>query len=41
MSTEACSCLATSLGLLHHAAEHATRHTGQVVTTALIVRSRS
>jgi hypothetical protein len=31
----------TVLGLLHHAAEHATRHTGQAVTTAIIVRSRS
>jgi uncharacterized damage-inducible protein DinB len=28
------------LGLLHHAAEHATRHAGQAVTTAIIVRSR-
>lgn len=26
------------LGLLYHAAEHATRHTGQIVTTATIVR---
>jgi uncharacterized damage-inducible protein DinB len=29
----------TVLGLLFHAAEHASRHTGQVVTTARIVRS--
>ncbi len=29
------------LGLLHHAAEHATRHTGQAVTTATIVRGGS
>jgi uncharacterized damage-inducible protein DinB len=29
------------LGLLYHAAEHATRHTGQAVTTATIVRSGS
>lgn len=29
----------TVLGLLFHAAEHASRHTGQVVTTAKIVRS--
>jgi uncharacterized damage-inducible protein DinB len=29
----------TVLGLLHHAAEHATRHTGQAITTARIVRS--
>ncbi len=28
----------TVLGLLFHAAEHASRHTGQVVTTAKIVR---
>jgi uncharacterized damage-inducible protein DinB len=28
------------LGLLHHAAEHATRHTGQAITTAKVVRSR-
>lgn len=28
-----------SLGLLFHAAEHASRHTGQVVTTARLVRS--
>jgi uncharacterized damage-inducible protein DinB len=27
------------LGLLFHAAEHASRHTGQVVTTAKIVAS--
>jgi uncharacterized damage-inducible protein DinB len=31
----------TVLGLLHHAAEHATRHTGQAATTATIARSRS
>jgi uncharacterized damage-inducible protein DinB len=30
----------TVLGLLFHAAEHASRHTGQVVTTARIVRGR-
>ncbi|MGD9905875.1 MAG: DinB family protein [Vicinamibacterales bacterium] len=29
----------TVLGLLFHAAEHASRHTGQVVTTARIVRA--
>jgi uncharacterized damage-inducible protein DinB len=29
----------TVLGLLFHAAEHASRHAGQVVTTALIVRA--
>jgi uncharacterized damage-inducible protein DinB len=29
----------TVLGLLFHAAEHASRHTGQVVTTAKLVRS--
>jgi uncharacterized damage-inducible protein DinB len=28
----------TTLGLLFHAAEHATRHTGQAITTALILR---
>jgi uncharacterized damage-inducible protein DinB len=28
----------TVLGLLHHAAEHAVRHTGQALTTARIVR---
>jgi uncharacterized damage-inducible protein DinB len=28
------------LGLLHHAAEHATRHAGQAVTTAKLVRAR-
>lgn len=28
----------TVLGLLFHAAEHASRHTGQVVTTSMIVR---
>jgi uncharacterized damage-inducible protein DinB len=26
------------LGLLCHAAEHATRHTGQAITTAKVVR---
>jgi uncharacterized damage-inducible protein DinB len=31
----------TVLGLLFHAAEHASRHTGQVVTTAKIVRGSS
>ncbi len=31
----------TVLGLLVHAAEHAARHTGQVVTTARIVRART
>lgn len=31
----------TVLGLLFHAAEHASRHTGQVVTTAKIVRGTS
>jgi uncharacterized damage-inducible protein DinB len=31
----------TVLGLLFHAAEHASRHTGQVVTTAKLVRSRT
>ena len=30
----------TVLGLLFHAAEHASRHTGQVVTTAKIVKAR-
>lgn len=29
----------TVLGLLFHAAEHASRHTGQVVTTARVVRA--
>ena len=29
------------LGLLYHAAEHVTRHTGQIVTTAKIVRGGS
>ena len=29
----------TLLGVLFHAAEHASRHTGQVVTTARVVRS--
>ena len=28
----------TVLGLLYHAAEHATRHTGQAITTAAILR---
>lgn len=31
----------TVLGLLFHAAEHAARHTGQIVTTAKLVRSLS
>ena len=31
----------TVLGLLFHAAEHASRHTGQVVTTAKVVRALS
>jgi uncharacterized damage-inducible protein DinB len=31
----------TVLGLLYHAAEHATRHTGQALTTARVVRSRA
>lgn len=31
----------TVLGLLFHAAEHASRHTGQVVTTAKLVRGLS
>jgi hypothetical protein len=31
----------TVLGLLFHAAEHASRHTGQVVTTAKLVRALS
>lgn len=31
----------TVLGLLFHAAEHAARHTGQIVTTAKIVRELS
>jgi uncharacterized damage-inducible protein DinB len=30
----------TILGLLFHAAEHASRHTGQVVTTAKFVRAQ-
>lgn len=30
----------TVLGLLFHAAEHAARHTGQIVTTAKLVRGR-
>jgi uncharacterized damage-inducible protein DinB len=30
----------TVLGLLHHAAEHAMRHTGQALTTARLVRGR-
>lgn len=29
----------TVLGLLFHAAEHASRHTGQIVTTAMVLRS--
>jgi len=29
----------TTLGLLFHAAEHASRHTGQIVTTAKVVRA--
>jgi uncharacterized damage-inducible protein DinB len=29
------------LGLLHHAAEHATRHTGQAITTTRLVRGRA
>jgi hypothetical protein len=28
----------TTLGLLVHAAEHATRHVGQIITTAKIIR---
>ena len=41
--TEACAVGKAQLpstigGLLFHAAEHASRHTGQVVTTALVVR---
>jgi uncharacterized damage-inducible protein DinB len=31
----------TVLGLLHHAAEHAARHTGQALTTAKLVRGAS
>ena len=31
----------TVLGLLFHAAEHASRHTGQVVTTARLIRNAS
>lgn len=31
----------TARGILHHAAEHAARHSGQVVTTAKIVASMS
>lgn len=31
----------TVLGLLYHAAEHAARHTGQIVTTAKILRSEA
>jgi uncharacterized damage-inducible protein DinB len=31
----------TVLGLLFHAAEHAARHTGQIVTTSRLVRSTS
>jgi uncharacterized damage-inducible protein DinB len=30
----------TTLGLLFHAAEHATRHTGQAITTAMILTGR-
>jgi uncharacterized damage-inducible protein DinB len=30
----------TTLGLLFHAAEHASRHTGQIVTTAKMIRGR-
>ncbi|HEX9186298.1 MAG TPA: DinB family protein [Vicinamibacteria bacterium] len=30
----------TVLGLLYHAAEHVTRHTGQALTTARVVRGR-
>jgi uncharacterized damage-inducible protein DinB len=30
----------TVLGLLFHAAEHASRHTGQIVTTAKVIRGR-
>ena len=29
---------ATVLGLLFHAAEHSTRHVGQAITTALVLR---
>lgn len=31
----------TVLGLLFHAAEHASRHTGQIVTTAKLIRSQT
>ncbi len=31
----------TVIGLLFHAAEHASRHTGQIVTTAKLVRTRA
>jgi uncharacterized damage-inducible protein DinB len=31
----------TVLGLLFHAAEHSTRHAGQIITTAKIVRARA
>jgi uncharacterized damage-inducible protein DinB len=31
----------TVLGLLFHAAEHASRHTGQIVTTSKMVRAFS
>jgi uncharacterized damage-inducible protein DinB len=31
----------TVFGLLFHAAEHASRHTGQVVTTAKLIRARN
>ena len=30
---------ATALGLLFHAAEHSTRHVGQAITTALVLRT--
>jgi uncharacterized damage-inducible protein DinB len=32
--------LSTTIGLLFHAAEHTTRHAGQIITTARIVTSR-
>lgn len=32
---------ATVRGLLYHAGEHATRHTGQLITTARVVRARA
>jgi uncharacterized damage-inducible protein DinB len=31
----------TVMGLLFHVAEHATRHAGQAITTAIVVRNRS